>query len=184
MIKYKVFNQGDVNQVKDLCNDLMKYQAERAYILPEVMASMNFENRLLPEFKQNTEKFMVIAYDQDKAIAFGFANVHRVEKDEKKPSWAGTLKGQGFYPPAYKAERIGTFKLLYVKPKYRGLSIGLEISQRIMNWLSSRDIEDIWVYVANGNEIVGDFYEKLGFTLSHDVYEGFIKAYKYNLLNN
>ncbi|WP_041865999.1 hypothetical protein [Sediminispirochaeta smaragdinae] len=30
---------------------------------------------------------------------------------------------------------------------------------------------------ANGNESVGTFYEKIGFTFSHSVFDGFIQAY-------
>lgn len=47
-----------------------------------------------------------------------------------------------------------------------------------MAWLNSHeDVDDLWVYVANGNEIVGKLYEKYGFRLSHSVYDGFIYAY-------
>jgi len=52
------------------------------------------------------------------------------------------------------------------------------LSNMTMDWLNSHeDVDDLWVYVANGNEIVGKLYEKYGFSLSHSVFNGFINAY-------
>jgi hypothetical protein len=47
-----------------------------------------------------------------------------------------------------------------------------------MGWLKSqKDVEDLWVFVANGNESVGKLYETIGFQFSHSVFDGFILAY-------
>jgi len=180
MIRYKEICTGDVSEVKDLCNALMAFQAKNATILPEVMGSMNFENRLLPEFQTIENKTMTIAYVNHIPVGFGFATcVSLSENDLKqKPTWADSLSGQGFYPKGYLGRKIGTFKLLYVNPDYRGMKIGGNICNKIMTWLKSQKPDDLWVFVANGNERVGKLYEKLGFNYSHSVYNGFIHAYR------
>lgn len=184
-IIYKTFEQGDISNLKDLCNSLMQFQADHATILPEVMASMNFENRLVPDFNNTERKYMAVAYDGDHPVGFAFATVTDLSKEDMsgKPSWADSLTGTGFYPDNYEVPKtIGTYKLLYVDPSYRGLNIGGALSRYIMNWLTShQDVEDLWVFVANGNEVVGKLYEKLGFHHSHRVWGGFIEAYKKKL---
>lgn len=180
MITYKEFSKGNVYEVKDLCNALMEYQAKNATISPDIMASMNFKNRLLPEFENTKDKLMIIAYDNDIPVGFGFATFSKINESDitQKPAWTKSLKGEGFYPKGYLGRDIGTFKLLYVNPKFRGLDIGKNICEKIMTWLKSKKSDNLWVYVANGNEKVGKLYEKLGFKYSHSVYSGFIHAYK------
>jgi len=97
----------------------------------------------------------------------------------RKPIWAEDIDGAGFFPEDYNVPTtIGTYKLLYVDSNYRGSGIGGDLSKMIMKWLNSHDdVEDLWVFVANGNEAVGKFYEKYGFNHSHTVFNGFIEAY-------
>lgn len=180
-IIYKAFEEGNIDNLKDLCDDLMRFQADSAVIRKDVMASMNFENRLLPDFKNTKRKYMTVAYDGDIPVGFAFVTVTDLSKEEMdiKPSWASDLGGVGFYPMDYQVPKtIGTFKLLYVNDAYRGMNIGWDLSVRVMTWLrSQKDVEDLWVFVANGNEKVGGLYEKLGFKFSHAVFNGFIEAY-------
>jgi len=180
-IRYEEFSEGNIEFLRDLVNDLMRFQAEHATIRQEVMASMNFDNRLNVEYGTLDRKNMVVAYDDEKPVGFAFAAVSRINEETKstKPSWAAELGGLGFYPDDYKVPKnIGTFKLLFVNPEYRGENIGLELSTRTMHWLNSqKEVEDLWVFVANGNEAVGHFYEKFGFQFSHKVFNGFIEAY-------
>jgi GNAT superfamily N-acetyltransferase len=180
-ITYTDFENGDISNLRNLCNDLMKFQADHAKIKPEVMASMNFENRLLPDFSHASRKYIAVAYDEDTPVGFAFASVSEVTEADinTKPIWAKDIDGVGFYPDDYGVPTIiGTYKLLFVNPNYRSLNIGRNLSQMIMKWLNSHgDIKDLWVFVANGNEKVAKFYEKYGFTHSHSVFNGFIEAY-------
>ena len=173
--------------LKELCNRLMAFQAEKAQIKPEVMKSMNFENRLQPDFEEAEKKYITVAWEGDKPVGFAFAMIEDLEENNlsRKPSWAEDLDGLGFYPADYEApKKIGTFKLLFVMPEYRGLDIGGELCRKTMGWLENqKDVDDLWVYVANGNEDVGRLYEKIGFTFSHTVYGGFIQAYRL-MMNN
>lgn len=184
-ISYHDFENGEIHFLKDLCNRLMKFQADHARIRPEVMASMNFENRLVPDYHNTGRKYIAVAYDGDKPVGFAFASISQVGEDDilVKPAWAQDIEGNGFYPNDYEVPKtIGTFKLLYVDPEHRGYKIGGKLSEMVMTWLNSHEeIEDLWVFVANGNEKVGRFYEKYGFSHSHSVFGGFIEAYYQNV---
>jgi hypothetical protein len=50
-----------------------------------------------------------------------------------------------------------------------------------MEWLESfKDVDLVFIYVSNGNDAALHFYLSRGFTFSHDVFGGFIKAvYKF-----
>lgn len=180
-IVYKDFENGSIDSLEELCNSLMKFQAKHAKIRPDIMASMNFQNRLLPDYHNTKRKYIAVAYDGEKAVGFAFASVSTVSKESinAKPGWADELEGLGFYPADYDVPKnIGTYKLLFVDSDYRGLNIGGQLSDMVMEWLNSHDdVEDLWVFVANGNEKVGRFYEKYGFNFSHNVFNGFIEAY-------
>lgn len=180
-LTYRVYQGENVDFLKPLVDELMTYQAEKASIHPEIMKSMNYNNRLKQEYQGSENQCMMIAYIGNEPIGFAYATVNQVTSKHmnNKPIWAESLHGLGFYPDDYDTPKsIGTFKLLYVKKNYRGLKIGKKLSDDVMIWLKSKDIEDIWVYVANGNEKVGEFYKSYDFQFSHSVYNGFIDAYR------
>ncbi|MBV7273967.1 GNAT family N-acetyltransferase [Clostridium sp. PL3] len=180
-INYKVVTTDNIDFLEGLCNQLMKFQADNSKTRADIMASMNYDNRLKLEYANTSRKHMVVAYDGERPVGFAFATIGSVTEENLngKPDWASELKGIGFYPENYEVPKtIGTFKLLYVDEEYRDLSIGRQLSNMIMEWFNSHeDVDDLWVYVANGNEIVGKLYEKYGFRLSHSVFNGFIYAY-------
>lgn len=180
-ITYRVVKEDNIDFLRDLCNGLMNFQAEHATIRQDIMASMNFDNRLKPEFKNDASQYMVVAYDKEKPVGFAFASTEVITEKmvSSKTGFAKALEGVGFYPKDFDApKKIGTFKMLFVDASYRNHHIGWELSNRAMAWLKAQeDVEELWVYVANGNDIVGKFYEKYGFEFSHDVFQGFITAY-------
>lgn len=180
-INYKVNTTDNIDFLEGLCNQLMKFQADHATIRPDIMASMNYNNRLKPEYANTLRKYIVVAYDEEKPVGFAFATIGSVTEEslKEKPSWATELDGTGFYPEDYEVPKtIGTFKILYLENKYRNLGIGKQLCDMTMDWLNSHeDVDDLWVYVANGNEVVSKLYEKYGFGLSHSVFNGFIDAY-------
>jgi ribosomal protein S18 acetylase RimI-like enzyme len=179
-ISYSEFKGKNVDFLKPLVDALMTFQSESAKIHPEIMKNMNYNNRLKQEYKGSKNELILVAYLDQKPIGFAYGIVTEVTKDNlmTKPSWAENLSGIGFYPNDYDVPKtVGIFKLLYVKKKYRGYHIGKKLSDDIMTWFLSKNTQDLWVYVANGNEKVCELYEKLGFHFSHSVYDGFINAY-------
>ena len=67
------------------------------------------------------------------------------------------------YCVATEDEKVGEVESLYVSKEYHGQNIGKELTSRAMDWLMSLNCIELNVYVADGNEIVLPFYEKLGF---------------------
>ena len=102
-INYKVVTTDNIDFLEGLCNQLMNFQAEHATKRPDIMASMNFNNRLKPEYVNNSRKHMVVAYDGENPVGFAFATVETVNEEtlKGKPGWAAGLEGLGFYPVNY-----------------------------------------------------------------------------------
>lgn len=180
-ITYKEIEANEIASVKGLCDSLMEFQAEMGEIRTDILAAMNFENRFVPDYHGALRKNVTVALDDGVPVGFSFAAINDVTDEDvhSLPVWAGEMGGNGFYPEDYAVpKRVGTFKLLFVDPAYRGLDIGKHLSDKSMHWLRSHDdVDDLWVYVANGNERVGAFYEAYGFKFSHSVFNGFIRAY-------
>jgi GNAT superfamily N-acetyltransferase len=179
-LEYRVINEDNIDFIAPLCNKLMAFQGAHAMIHPEIMNSMTYENRLKKEYKNTKQEHMIVVFHQNIPIGFAYGTIGQVTKETMRfrPDWAADFSGMGFYPDNYDCPKsIGTFKLLYVDEEYRGHQIGAKLTQLIMMWLRSQPVDDLWVYVANGNEKVGQFYEKYGFKFSHQVFNGFIDAY-------
>ncbi len=63
----------------------------------------------------------------------------------------------------------GEIDSLYIKPQFRGSSLGLLLTESAMSWLSGLNCRQISVYVVEGNEGAIPFYEKFGFKKRFDV---------------
>lgn len=57
----------------------------------------------------------------------------------------------------------GEIDSLYIKPQFQGFSLGQQLTEAAMSWLSSLGCSRIRVAVAEGNEKAIPFYEKFGF---------------------
>ncbi len=183
-IIYKDESQGDVAVCKELCDQLMRYQASKtdAQIYKRILGSMCFENRLLPGFHSARERQLIVAYDGKRPVGYVFSTAETVTKQNKnaRPQWALQIPGDTLwlYPdwlttPA----KIGDLNNLYVLPAYRGEKIGQGLMARAMAWLRGLpDAKWLFVYIANGNDVAA-FYKRYGFAYSHEVLGGLIHAY-------
>lgn len=178
-------NEESLIRCKELCNALMQYQAEKSHLHPEILAEMNFENRLQPSFLSAENKLLLLAEYQGKPIGYGYANTYNINEEGRYylPDWLADIYQEGqliFYPKKQRLPAtIGVFNNLYVKPEFHGKGIGLKLSTQLMEWLKKSDAQDLYVYISNGNEkVIEPFYKKLGFHYSHAVLDGFILAYK------
>lgn len=183
-IEIRDITGSDAALCRDLCNDLMKFQAELSTIRTDVLQAMTFENRLKPSFEKAEIRKLLLALDNQKPIGYAYADVADINKEARYyvPEWASNIYTPGhlmFFPPQQKLPaRLGTFNNLYIKPDYHGMGLGDKLSHYVMNWMKSIEkISGIYVYVSNGNERVADFYKKFGFRFSHEVLGGFITAY-------
>lgn len=153
-ITYKVFRGQNVDFLESLINELMTFQAEHASVHPEIMASMNSQNRLKAEFQGSDHECMLVAYDGEEAIGFAYGNTSQVthENFTSVPSIMAELRGKKFYPDDYELPKtIATFKLLYVKASYRGFSIGQQLTSQLMAWLKSQDVESYLLCIIEIN---------------------------------
>ena len=172
---------------KDLCNELMQYQASKAKTVfyKLFLSGMKYENRLKPSFESAEDKQLLVTYDGDAPVGYVFSSVETVteEKKNQRPPFANK-KMKGFYPDWLTIPtKIADLGNLYIKPEYRGQGIGKELMNQAMDWLrQTQDTPYLFVYVSNGND-VSKFYESYGFKYSHDVFGGLITAYIQNHQN-
>jgi GNAT superfamily N-acetyltransferase len=186
-IEIEVVKDGNIEQCRDLCNELMSFQKSLAIIAPEAFDNMNFETRLKASFENSPVNQIIIAKDNGIPIGYVFSTIENVNHGDKNhiPDWApvdGLQAVKGFYPDWNDfPKRVGCLNHLFFKASYRGMGIGSKLLNMAMEWLESfPDVNVSFVYISNGNDDALDFYIKHGFTFSHDVFGGFIKAaYKF-----
>lgn len=63
----------------------------------------------------------------------------------------------------------GEIDSLYIKPQFRGASLGRLLTESAMLWLSGLNCSQISVAVVDGNEEAIPFYEQFGFKKRFDV---------------
>lgn len=74
-------------------------------------------------------------------------------------------------------KKIGCLSNLYFRDKYRSLGLGSKMFEMSIEWFDNfPDIDLIFIYVSNDNDTALEFYLSRGFTFSHEVLGGFIKA--------
>lgn len=182
-IIFEVVSDGNVEQCRDLCNELMAFQKAQATIAPEIFDGMKFETRLLSTFINSPVNQLIVAKEGDTPIAYIFSTIENVADGDKSaiPEWAPVKEGEkalGFYPPWDNfPTKVGCLNHLYIRDGYRGCGLGRKLLEQAMAWLTSFvDVNLTFVYISNGNHAALDFYLKHGFTFSHDVFGGFIQA--------
>lgn len=180
-IVYKDYTNKSVEVCRELCNELMAYQAKQAVIGKEFFEAMTFENRLNAAFNQATIKSLIVAFNEDTPVGYIFLTADTINEEAKnyRPDWIRRFSadGNGLFPDWLKTPaKVATLNNLYISPEYRGHHIGKRLTEHGMNWLENSYADYFFVYVSNGNN-VAPFYEKLGFKFSHPVFGGLIDAY-------
>jgi GNAT superfamily N-acetyltransferase len=185
-ITMEVVKVGNIEQCRELCNELMAFQKSKATIAPEKFDMMNFDTRMKKSFENALESQVIVVKDKGIPVGYVFSTVDRVENSERViPDWAPKVdpeNSKGFYPEWVKLpQKIGCLNNLYLRDQYRGVGLGSKLFERSMEWLESfTDVDLVFIYISNGNDAALQFYLSRGFTFSHDVFGGFIKAvYKY-----
>ncbi|MDR1124467.1 MAG: GNAT family N-acetyltransferase [Deltaproteobacteria bacterium] len=182
-ITIEIVTDGNIEQCRDLCNELMAFQKSKATIAPEAFDSMNFDTRLKSSFKRSLHSQLVVVKDDEKPVGYVFSTIDRVSDGDKSyiPDWAPVKIGEkvvGLYPDWDDLpEKVGCLSQLYFRDEYRGMGLGSKLIGMAMEWLGSfPDCDLAFVYISNGNDDAYDLYLRKGFVYSHDVFGGFIKA--------
>ena len=180
-ITFELVQNMDIEQCRNLCNELMAFQKSKAHVAPDSFDLMNFDTRMKKSYENALRSHVVVAKDNGVAIGYVFSTIDNVTHEDNAtyPDWAPLIENCiGFYPDwVTLPQKIGCLNNLYLRDEYRGLGLGVKLFDKAMDWLNSfSDTELTFVFISNGNEAALDFYLKHGFTFSHDVFGGFIKA--------
>jgi len=146
----------------------MAYQKSIAHIRPELFDGMRFETRLVPSVKNAKANFILAASDADELVGYAYSNV------SPKQVYANEF-ATFFNLDSVKAEDVGCLSQFYIKDGYRSAGIGGVLFDRSIDWLSSfKAVEDLFIFVSNGNDGALKFYLARGFAVSHQILGGFI----------
>jgi len=186
-ITIEIIKDRNIEQCRELCNELMALQKSKAYIQPEQFNSMNFETRMKKSYESALRSQVIIVKDNGVPVGYVFSTIDNISVADRDiyPDWASVGESSmGFYPDwVTLPQKIGCLNNLYLRSEYRCSGLGSKLFDMTMEWLESfPDVDLTFVYVSNGNDGALRFYLNHGFTLSHDVFNGFIKA-AYKLKN-
>ncbi len=167
-LKYEILPDQDIELCRDLCNELMIYQKSKAYITPELFDTMSFETRLIPSVKKAIHNYTVIVKHGDEIVGYVYSNI--------SPKKVYSSKFATFFDmDSVDKEVVGCLSQFYIKKEYRQYGVGSTLFNMSMNWLREfEDVEDYFIYVSNGNDDALEFYKRKGFSVSHEILDGFI----------
>ena len=182
-ISIETLSGSDIEQCKALCNELMAFQQSKAVMAPECFASMNFDTRMKKNYEQAIEKQLIVVKDRGTPVGYIFSTIDMVNENSLHyyPDWAPKHTQEenlGFYPDWLETpQKVGCLNNLYLRDQYRGTQLGSKLFEISRQWLMGfPDCDLAFVYISNGNEAALNFYLNHGFTFSHNVFGGFIKA--------
>ena len=179
-ITIDIVRDGNIEQCRDLCNELMAFQKAKATIFPECFDPMNFDTRMKRSWEHALDRQVIVAKDGGVPVGYVFSTIENIgESRYAIPDWAPKVEnGKGFYPDwPDLPPKVGCLSNLYLRDGYRNLGLGSKLFDMAMEWLESfEDVPVIFIYISNGNDEALDFYLKRGFTISHEVFGGFITA--------
>lgn len=178
-INYEVISVDNIVCIKDLCNELMTYQKGQSHFHSELFDSMNFETRLVPCLKSAKANYIIAAKDNNEIVGYAYSNI--APKEIYSEGFA-TLKCDAFFDfDSVKSADVGCLSQFYIKEGYRNVGIGSILFEKSMDWLNSFScIDDLFIFVSNGNSNALKFYQRKGFKVSHDILDGFITVLRNN----
>ena len=180
-ISIEVVEDGNIEQCRELCGELMDFQKSKAVLAPETFDNMNFDNRMKKRYENALAAQVILVKDAGTLVGYSFSVLEKAGGVKVPiPDWApvsGTQKVLGLYPEWDEPQKIGSLANLYFRPEYRGMGLGTKLLDAAMKWFTGLpDVNLVFIHISNGNDEALDFYLKHGFTFSHDVFGGFLKA--------
>ncbi|MBM7691718.1 GNAT superfamily N-acetyltransferase [Peribacillus deserti] len=167
-LTYEIIPDDKIEYCRDLCNELMAFQKSKAYITPERFDTMNFDTRLVPSIKSAVHNQTVIVKDDDKIIGYVYSNV------SPKETYSNDF-ATFFDLSSVSQKNVGCLSQFYIQEEYRQYKVGSKLFNLSMQWLAQfEDVEDYFIFVSNGNDPALEFYTRKGFSVSHEILDGFI----------
>ena len=173
-ISYEVVSDKDIECCRDLCNELMAFQKSKAYISSELFDSMNFDTRMVPSIKSAIHNYIVVVKDEDKIVGYVYSNI--------SPKEAYSNEFDTFFNlSSVRKTNVGCLSQFYIKEEYRQYGVGSKLFKMSLEWLQQfEDVEDYFIFVSNGNNDALEFYKRKGFSVSHEILDGFITVLRSN----
>jgi len=167
-LTYEILHDEELESCRDICNELMAFQKSKAYITPERFDTMNFDTRMIPSIKKALHNYIVVVKDEAKIVGYVYSNISPKET-------YSTDFATFFDMSSVSGKNVGCLSQFYIKEEYRQYGIGSKLFTMSMEWLKKfDDVEDYFIFVSNGNDDALEFYKRKGFTVSHDILDGFI----------
>jgi len=167
-IHYEIISEDSIICIKDLCNELMSYQKSKSYIHSELFDSMNFESRMLPSVKSANANYILVAKDGNEVVGYVYSNISLKETYSNEFATFFDLN-------SVENNEVGCLSQFYLKEGYRNIGIGTILFEKSMDWLNSfKSINELFIFVSNGNDNALEFYQSKGFKISHQILDGFI----------
>lgn len=167
-INYEMITDEKIECCRDICNELMAFQKSKSHIKPELFDNMNFDTRMIPSIKNALNNYTVIVKDDEKIVGYVYSNI---SPKETYSSDFATF----FDMSSVSKSNVGCLSQFYIKEDYRQDGIGSKLFNMSMEWLKQfDDIEDYFIFVSNGNDSALEFYKRKGFSVSHEILDGFI----------
>jgi diamine N-acetyltransferase len=141
-ILYIATDADSMGDIANLWEHQKKHHVERATNFKKEMASKTWEQRrdeMLAKAIGGRLR-LDLAYDEDIIVGYCIATVNK--------------------------EQRGEIDSIYVEKKYRGQGIGKEFIGRSETWFMMMGAKDRIIAIAEGNEDVIPFYNKLGYFTS------------------
>ena len=166
--KYEIISEEDIECCRDLCNELMGYQKSKALRQPKLFDNMNFDTRMVPSVEKAIHNYIVIVKDENQLVGYVYANI--------SPKLTYSNEFATFFDlSSVRGDNVGCLSQFYIREGYREYGIGSNLFKMSMEWLYQfEEIEDYFIFVSNGNDDALEFYKRKGFSVSHDILEGFI----------
>ncbi|WLD94658.1 GNAT family N-acetyltransferase [Alkalihalobacillus sp. AL-G] len=176
-LKYKIIPDDKIECCRDICNELMTFQKSKAYITPELFDSMSFDTRMVPSVKSALYNYIVIVKDDDKIVGYVYTNISPKETYSNEFATFFDLS-------SISRNNVGCLSQFYIKEEYRQYGVGSTLFKMSMKWLKKfDDVEDYFIFVSNGNDNALEFYKRKGFSVNHDILDGFITVLRNNKPN-
>lgn len=167
-LSYDVIPDEEIEYCRDLCNELMAFQKSKAYITPELFDSMNFDTRLVPSINSAIHNYIVIVKDGEQVVGYVYSNI------SPKETYSNDF-ATFFDMSTVRRPNVGCLSQFYIKDEYRKYGVGSTLFKMSMEWLKQfDDVEDYFIFVSNGNNDALEFYKRKGFSVSHEILDGFI----------
>ncbi len=139
------FKEGGIeliDEIKETWEGLNFHHAERSIYFKERFKQFTFLERreMLISKAENGEIYVIVAFHEEERIGHCVASI-----DNKNN---------------------GEIDTIFLKKGFRKSGLGKMFMKKALCWFCTRQVKDINIMVASGNEEVLDFYKKFGFEIA------------------